>query len=110
MINFLEKQVATIEGVPIDKLNILANPNQQSSLIQGSIPKEAAILTHTSIHGLSQEKVDKIRTLYERLDLDNDGTINIRDLSRALQNEADHIPINYAGVSTQFLIIKLYAF
>lgn len=90
----------TIEGVPIDRLNPLANSNPQAPLIQGSIPKETAILTHASIHGLSKEKAERIRDLYERLDLDGDGTINIRDLSRALQKEANHIPTNYAGVST----------
>lgn len=46
---------------------------------------------------MSPEKVDRIKSLYERLDLDSDGTINIRDLSRALQKEANHIPTNYAG-------------
>lgn len=86
-----------IEGVPLDKLNLLSNTNHQAPLIQGSIPKEKAILTHANIHGLSSEKVERIRMLYERLDLDGDGTINIRDLSRALKSEADHIPTNYAG-------------
>ncbi|KAI6191344.1 hypothetical protein M3Y97_00218100 [Aphelenchoides bicaudatus] len=83
--------------VPIDKLNPLASSNSPAPLIQGSIPKETAILTHASLHGLSKEKAERIRSLYERLDLDNDGTINIRDLSRALQKEANHIPTNYAG-------------
>lgn len=65
----------TFESVPVEKLNPLTNATQLAPLIQGSIPKETAILTHASIHGLSPEKVERIRKLYERLDLDHDGVV-----------------------------------
>ncbi|VDO74223.1 unnamed protein product, partial [Heligmosomoides polygyrus] len=34
----------------------------------------------------------RLRELYERLDMDNDGTVDIRDLTAALKREMPHIP------------------
>lgn len=67
-------------------------------LVQGSVKKETAISTHTNLHGLSKEKEDAIRQLYDRLDMDNDGTIDIRDLTIALKHELPHIPSTLAPV------------
>ncbi|VDK42452.1 unnamed protein product [Anisakis simplex] len=61
-------------------------------LIQGSVRKETAIATHANLHGVSPEKEMRLRELYERLDMDNDGTIDIRDLTTALKHEMPHIP------------------
>ncbi|GMT31572.1 hypothetical protein PFISCL1PPCAC_22869 [Pristionchus fissidentatus] len=66
------------------------------SLIQGSIPVETAITTHANLYGLSPEKMERIRDLYKRLDYDNDGTIDIRDLTAALKSEVPHIPSRLA--------------
>ena len=87
-----------IKGVALNKLNPLGPSSSSAPLIQGSIKKEAAISTHTSIHGLSEEKEKRVRDLYDRLDTDNDGTININDLSRALKTELPHIPPGLAPV------------
>ncbi|CAD5229607.1 unnamed protein product [Bursaphelenchus okinawaensis] len=91
-----EVATASLEGVPFDKLNPLASHQPQAPLIQGSVSKEAAVKTHVNLSGLSLEKEEQIRELYDRLDLDNDGTINIGDLSAALQKEVPHIPSNLA--------------
>ncbi|KAF8382159.1 hypothetical protein PRIPAC_71301 [Pristionchus pacificus] len=66
------------------------------SLIQGSIPVETAITTHANLYGTSPEKMERIRDLYKRLDYDNDGTIDIRDLTAALKAEVPHIPSRLA--------------
>lgn len=66
------------------------------SLIQGSIPVETAITTHANLYGTSPEKMERIRDLYKRLDYDNDGTIDIRDLTAALKSEVPHIPSRLA--------------
>lgn len=68
-------------------------------LVQGSVKKETAINTHTNLHGLSKEKEEAIRQLYDRLDMDNDGTIDIRDLTIALMHELPHIPPALAPVN-----------
>lgn len=65
-------------------------------LIQGSVPKETAIATHANLYGISAEKIQHLQELYERLDMDNDGTIDIRDLTLALQHEMPHIPSGLA--------------
>uniref|UniRef100_A0A0N5APR8 EF-hand domain-containing protein n=1 Tax=Syphacia muris TaxID=451379 RepID=A0A0N5APR8_9BILA len=67
-------------------------------LIQGSVPKETAIATHANLYGIPVEKVQHLRELYERLDMNNDGTIDIRDLTLALQHEMPHIPSGLAPV------------
>ncbi|KAI6175154.1 hypothetical protein M3Y99_01990300 [Aphelenchoides fujianensis] len=85
-----------IADVPLERLNPLAGPSQPAPLIQGSIPKEAAIKTHANLYNLDPEREERIRKLYERLDLDNDGTVNIRDLSMALKRETPHIPSGLA--------------
>ncbi|CAD5228042.1 unnamed protein product [Bursaphelenchus okinawaensis] len=91
-----EVATSSLEGVPFDKINPLASHQPQAPLIQGSVSKEAAVKTHVNLSGLSREKEEQIRELYDRLDMDNDGTINIRDLSVALQKEVPHIPSNLA--------------
>lgn len=40
----------------------------------------------------------RLRELYERLDMDNDGTVDIRDLTAALKREMPHIPERLAPV------------
>ncbi|CAD6189282.1 unnamed protein product [Caenorhabditis auriculariae] len=71
---------------------------KHSPLIQGSVSKEAAIKTHAAFRLLdvSAEKEKKIRDMYDRLDKDNDGTIDIRDLTNALNKEMPHIPSKLA--------------
>ncbi|VDM74663.1 unnamed protein product [Strongylus vulgaris] len=65
-------------------------------LIQGTVPKETAIATHAALSGLSPEKEKRLRELYERLDINNDGTVDIRDLTAALKHEMPHIPTRLA--------------
>ncbi|KIH64749.1 EF hand [Ancylostoma duodenale] len=71
-------------------------PFSSISHFQGSIPKETAIATHAALSGLSPEKEKRLRELYERLDIDNDGTVDIRDLTAALKHEMPHIPSRLA--------------
>uniref|UniRef100_A0A0K0DMS6 EF-hand domain-containing protein n=1 Tax=Angiostrongylus cantonensis TaxID=6313 RepID=A0A0K0DMS6_ANGCA len=59
-------------------------------------PKETAIATHAALSGLSPEKERGLRDLYDRLDIDNDGTVDIRDLTAALKREMPHIPARLA--------------
>ncbi|KAI6173789.1 hypothetical protein M3Y98_01120200 [Aphelenchoides besseyi] len=94
--NEFEAPKFEMRDVPIERLNPLASPTHLAPLIQGSIPKEKAIKTHTNLHNLSAEKEEQIRRLYERLDYDNDGTVNILDLSMALKREVPHIPSGLA--------------
>ncbi|WKY15022.1 hypothetical protein Q1695_000495 [Nippostrongylus brasiliensis] len=70
--------------------------HSHTPLIQGSIPKETAIATHSALSGLSPQKEKRLRELYERLDMDNDGTVDIRDLTAALKREMPHIPARLA--------------
>lgn len=57
--------------------------------------------THRSeLHGISEEKEKRLRELYERLDMNKDGTIDIRDLTNALRQKAPHIPCGVAPVSS----------
>ncbi|CAI2353866.1 unnamed protein product [Caenorhabditis sp. 36 PRJEB53466] len=68
-------------------------------LVLGKVSKEAAIATHSALRGgISVEKEQQIREIYDRLDIDNDGTIDIRDLTLALKHETPHIPSNLAPV------------
>uniref|UniRef100_A0A1I7T5E7 Calcium-binding mitochondrial carrier protein SCaMC-2 n=1 Tax=Caenorhabditis tropicalis TaxID=1561998 RepID=A0A1I7T5E7_9PELO len=68
-------------------------------LVLGKVTKEAAIATHSALHGgMSEEKEQQIREIYDRLDIDHDGTIDIRDLTMALKHETPHIPSNLAPV------------
>ncbi|KAH7694328.1 Protein F55A11.4 a, partial [Aphelenchoides avenae] len=83
--------------IPLEKIDPLKNKSKPTaSLIQGSVKKETAIATHANLHGLSAEKEEEIRDLYERLDMDNDGTIDIRDLTLALTHKIPHIPSRLA--------------
>ncbi|CAI2356202.1 unnamed protein product [Caenorhabditis sp. 36 PRJEB53466] len=71
--------------------------SKHQPLIQGSVSKEAAIATHTALHlNITPEKEKKIREMYDRLDADNDGSIDIRDLTQALAAQTPHIPTNLA--------------
>uniref|UniRef100_A0A158PEU6 EF-hand domain-containing protein n=1 Tax=Angiostrongylus costaricensis TaxID=334426 RepID=A0A158PEU6_ANGCS len=65
-------------------------------VLQASVPKETAIATHAALSGLSPEKERGLRELYDRLDIDNDGTVDIRDLTAALKHEMPHIPARLA--------------
>ncbi|KHN87344.1 Putative calcium-binding mitochondrial carrier F55A11.4 [Toxocara canis] len=87
-------------GAHIKHVTPLLKPSAKSNapLIQGSVRKETAIATHANLHGLSAEKEMRLRELYERLDMDNDGTIDIRDLTMALEHEMPHIPTVLAPV------------
>ncbi|CAP39734.2 Protein CBR-BUS-18 [Caenorhabditis briggsae] len=81
-----------------DELTPLLSP-KHVPLVLGKITKEAAIATHSALHGgMSPEKEQQIREIYDRLDIDNDGTIDIRDLTLALKHETPHIPSNLAPV------------
>ncbi|KAK0404662.1 hypothetical protein QR680_017560 [Steinernema hermaphroditum] len=78
---------------------LLKSSPKPTSLIQGAVPKETAIATHAHLvhpHGLCPEKERALKELYERLDMDNDGTIDIRDLTAALKHEMPHIPYRLA--------------
>ncbi|ETN69196.1 EF hand [Necator americanus] len=66
------------------------------SVVQGSISKETAIATHAALSDLSPEKEKRLRELYERLDINSDGTVDIRDLTAALKHEMPHIPTRLA--------------
>lgn len=66
--------------------------------------KETAIATHANLHGVAPEKEMRLRELYERLDMDNDGTIDIRDLTTALKHEVPHIPTVLAPVSSTVIL------
>lgn len=71
--------------------------SKHQPLIQGSVSKEAAIATHAALHiDLTPEKEKKIREMYDRLDADNDGSIDIRDLTQALASQTPHIPTTMA--------------
>ncbi|CAB3399704.1 unnamed protein product [Caenorhabditis bovis] len=89
-----EVELLNLKNIGEQAKNVV--PFKQSKhqpLIQSSISKEAAIKTHTSLHvDVTPEKREKIRQLYDRLDRDNDGTIDIRDLTQALKLETPHIP------------------
>ncbi|CAB3398292.1 unnamed protein product [Caenorhabditis bovis] len=66
-------------------------------LIRGKVTKEAAIATHSALQGgIPPEKEQQIREFYDRLDIDHDGTIDIRDLTMALKHEVPHIPLELA--------------
>ncbi|CAL2044791.1 unnamed protein product [Caenorhabditis brenneri] len=81
-----------------DEVTPLLSP-KHVPLVLGKITKEAAIATHSALHGgMSEEKEQQIREIYDRLDIDNDGTIDIRDLTLALKHETPHIPSNLAPV------------
>lgn len=44
------------------------------------------------MHGISEGREKRLRELYERLDMNKDGTIDIGDLTNALKQGAPHIP------------------
>ena len=45
---------------------------------------------------LSPEKERQLREMYERLDIDNDGILDLGDLTHALTYTVPHIPTGYA--------------
>ncbi|KAK5976038.1 calcium-binding mitochondrial carrier protein SCaMC-3 [Trichostrongylus colubriformis] len=77
---------------------LLQAPSKHSHppLIQGSVSRETAVATHSALSGLSPQKEKRLRELYKRLDMDNDGTVDIRDLTAALKHEMPHIPARLA--------------
>uniref|UniRef100_A0A915PDA5 EF-hand domain-containing protein n=1 Tax=Setaria digitata TaxID=48799 RepID=A0A915PDA5_9BILA len=56
------------------------------------VNKGQALTSRSDMHDISEEKEKRLRELYERLDLNEDGTIDIRDLTNALKQSAPHIP------------------
>uniref|UniRef100_A0A914VVB0 EF-hand domain-containing protein n=1 Tax=Plectus sambesii TaxID=2011161 RepID=A0A914VVB0_9BILA len=52
------------------------------------------VVPPSHFYQLPAEKEAKLRTIYNRLDVDKDGTVDIRDLSLALK-EIPHIPDKY---------------
>ncbi|VDN02680.1 unnamed protein product [Thelazia callipaeda] len=46
----------------------------------------------SNAHEISEEKEKHLRELYDRLDVNKDGTVDIRDLTNALKLKAPHIP------------------
>ncbi|PAV57001.1 hypothetical protein WR25_01858 [Diploscapter pachys] len=74
---------------------LLTKPQtKHKPLIQASIPKEKAIAIASTTKGLTAEKEKRLRALYDRLDIDQDGTIDIRDLQDSLRKENPHIPVS----------------
>uniref|UniRef100_A0A915ECE9 EF-hand domain-containing protein n=1 Tax=Ditylenchus dipsaci TaxID=166011 RepID=A0A915ECE9_9BILA len=66
-------------------------------LIQGMVKKDVAIATHTSLHGLTSEKEEAIRRLYDRLDMDNDGVIDVREIKNYCDDLG--VPISDAKIT-----------
>uniref|UniRef100_A0AC34GQL9 EF-hand domain-containing protein n=1 Tax=Panagrolaimus sp. ES5 TaxID=591445 RepID=A0AC34GQL9_9BILA len=64
-----------------------SHPKKANPLITGLVTKEKAITTHSNLAGFSKEKEKKLRELYDFLDVNNDGTIDIRDLTAALKKK-----------------------
>ncbi|KAE9550232.1 hypothetical protein FO519_006552 [Halicephalobus sp. NKZ332] len=79
-----------VKSGPIDPLK--SQPKKPNPLIIGTVSKEKAIAIHA---GLTPEKEKKLRELYDFLDVDNDGTVDIRDLTTALQS-VQYIPSKLA--------------
>uniref|UniRef100_A0A7E4VED8 EF-hand domain-containing protein n=1 Tax=Panagrellus redivivus TaxID=6233 RepID=A0A7E4VED8_PANRE len=65
-------------------------------LMTGLVTKEKAIRIHAALRGMPEEKQKKLRELYDFLDVNNDGTIDIRDLTAALKHKVRHIPSKLA--------------
>uniref|UniRef100_A0A1I7VAG1 Calcium-binding mitochondrial carrier protein SCaMC-1 n=1 Tax=Loa loa TaxID=7209 RepID=A0A1I7VAG1_LOALO len=60
-----------------------------------SIPRvneDKVFMFHLNMHGISKEKERRLRELYERLDMNGNGIIDIRDLTNALKHSSPHIP------------------
>lgn len=55
-------------------------------------------MLHLNMNGIPEEKEGRLRELYERIDMNKDGTIDIRDLTNALKQRAPHIPIDVIPV------------
>ncbi|VDM20617.1 unnamed protein product, partial [Wuchereria bancrofti] len=54
--------------------------------------EDQVFVFHLNTHGISEEKEERLRELYKRLDINKDGTINMRDLTNALKQRAPYIP------------------
>jgi solute carrier family 25 phosphate transporter 23/24/25/41 len=72
-----------VKSTSLDPLK--SHPKKSNPLITGLVTKEKAITTHSNLAGFSKEKEKKLRELYDFLDVNNDGTIDIRDLTAALK-------------------------
>ncbi|MCP9265171.1 Calcium-binding mitochondrial carrier protein SCaMC-3 [Dirofilaria immitis] len=81
----LSEVVAPSYNVPVETSTSPVNENQ-------------TFMFHSNVHGISEEKERRLRELYERLDMNKDGTIDIRDLTNALKQKAPHIPSGFVGV------------
>ncbi|VDN22860.1 unnamed protein product, partial [Gongylonema pulchrum] len=68
-----------------------------STILTKGVLKDASIAAYSNPHGISAEKEQRLRELYERLDMNKDGTIDIRDLTNALKQKAPHIPSGIAS-------------
>ncbi|VDO43540.1 unnamed protein product [Onchocerca flexuosa] len=66
--------------------------NVQAETLTSPVNENQMFVFHLNMHGISEEKERRLRELYERLDMNKDGTIDIRDLTNALKQRAPHIP------------------
>ena len=74
-----------VKSASLDPLK--SHHKKQNPLITGLVTKEKAIATHSNLACFSQEKQKKLKELYDFLDVNNDGTIDIRDLTAALKKK-----------------------
>ncbi|VDK73100.1 unnamed protein product [Litomosoides sigmodontis] len=56
------------------------------------VNEDRVFLSQLNMRGISEGKEKRLRELYERLDTNKDGTIDIEDLANALEEGAPHIP------------------
>lgn len=96
---FIDDTFFSVKSGPIDPLK--SQPKKPNPLIIGTVSKEKAIAIHA---GLTPEKEKKLRELYDFLDVDNDGTVDIRDLTAALQR-VQYIPSKLAPVSSSRFLL-----
>ncbi|KAK6113137.1 Mitochondrial carrier family protein [Brugia pahangi] len=54
--------------------------------------EDQLFVLHLNTHGISEEKEERLRELYKRLDMNEDGTIDMQDLRNALKQRAPYIP------------------
>ncbi|VIO89464.1 Uncharacterized protein BM_BM4401 [Brugia malayi] len=54
--------------------------------------EDQLFVLHLNTHGISEEKEERLRELYKRLDMNEDGSIDMQDLRNALKQRAPYIP------------------